>query len=149
MKGVGAFFTKGVIMIEIYSLNKTVPGATNIPLDNISLKKGQTVVLEGVSTLSFNACGVYEVTFDASAVASEAGIINVQFVKDSVSQPQAQTSATAADTTTIYPLSFTTLVQVPRNNTPCPCSEPTTAAFLNAGVGAVFNNVNICVTKLV
>ena len=136
-------------MIETYSQNITVAASTPIPLNNVALIKGCTVQKEGTSTLQFNKCGVYQVCVSCSAVASAEGIISIGLQKDNVTQPQATSSVTAADATSIHPLSFVTLVQVPRNNSCCPCASPTKINIVNSGIQATFDTIDVVVTKIV
>ena len=125
-------------MLEVYSLNVTVPADTAIPLNNVSLKKGCTAVPSGASSIALNKCGVYMVACDASAEAST----TIQLFKNGVAQPQAQsTGGTPA---------FTTLVQVEENNGCCACESPTVIQVVNTGTAeATFSQVNVAVTKVV
>lgn len=124
-------------MLEVYSLNVTVPADSTIPFNNISLKKGCTATLNGVSSIELNKCGVYMVSVDASSATTT----TIQLFKDGVAQPQAQSTGAS--------LHFTTLVQVPQNNSCCVCSEPTTIQVKNTGDAAsTFTNVNVVVTKV-
>ena len=122
-------------MIEAYSLNQTVAANAAIPFNNVSVKKGCTAELNGVSTIELNKAGVYMITFDGTAAASTL----VQLYKDSVAQPQAQSTGTS--------VSFSTLVQVPESNTCCCNTSPTTLRVVN-GTATSFVNANICVTKI-
>ena len=135
-------------MLEVYSKSVTALANSAIPLNNVALDKGTSTKLQGVSTIEFNKCGVYKVSVSASAVATVAGVITIQLEKNGVIQPQAETSATAADTTTIYPLAFTTLVQVDHNNCNCPCSSPDRISLINAGVGTTYNQIDVVVTRV-
>lgn len=135
-------------MLEVYSKSITALANSAIPLNNVALDKGTSTKLQGVSTIEFNKCGVYKVSVSASAVATVAGAITIQLEKNGVVQPQAETSATAADTTTIYPLAFTTLVQVDHNNCNCLCSSPDRISLINAGVGTTYNQIDVVVTRV-
>ena len=136
-------------MIESYSKNITVATGSMIPLNTVSILKGTTVQQEGAAALQFNKCGVYQVCVNCSAVAGTAGNLEIQLQKDDVLVPNAISTATAADTTSIYPLSFTTLVQVPHNNCQCnACSAPTEVSIINTGQPATFKNVNAVITKI-
>ena len=140
-------------MIELYSTNESVATGSAIPLDNVSLQKGITALNSGASSINLNTRGIYEVTFDASVVATEVPttdpLLSVQLEKDNVAQPQAQSSVTPADTSTVYHLSFTTLIQVNCNNNPGVSGAPVSITLINNGAPATFKNVNVCVTKLV
>ena len=76
------------------------------------------------------------VSLDATASVST----TVQMAKDGVLQPQAQSTGTS--------LHFTTLVQVPRDNSNNCCASPTLIQMLNTGAEATFDNVNVVVTKV-
>lgn len=134
-------------MIEAYSESVNVNSGSAIPFNNVTIQKGCTAILSAPATIQFNKMGVYMVSFNTSAIAEEAGVIEIEMAKNGVVQPQASSSATAANTTSIYPSSFTTLVQVSENNTPCCCTSPTTIQILNNGVAAV-HSANIVVTKI-
>lgn len=122
-------------MLEAYSLNQAVGADAAIPFNNVSIQKGCTAKLNGVSTIELNKAGVYMVAFDGTASASTL----VQLYKDGVAQPQAQSTGTN--------VSFVTLVQVPNNNN-CNCaSSPTNIRIMNETAGT-FTNANITVTKV-
>ena len=124
-------------MLEAYSLNVTVPANSAVPFNNVTIRKGCTAELNGVSTIELNKCGVYMVEVDASSSAAA----TIQLFKDGVAQPQAQSTGTSP--------SFTTLVQVSENNSNCCCSAPTNVQVRNAGTAsATFTDVNIVVTKV-
>ena len=125
-------------MLEAYSLNVTVATNSVIPFNSVTLKKGCTAELLGNGTIQLNKCGVYMVECDASASAST----TIQLFKDSVAQPQAQSTGSS--------LSFTTLVQVTENNSTCPCSAPTLLQVKNTGTAsATFTDANIVITKII
>lgn len=122
-------------MLEVYGTNITAVADTPLPFNNVSVKKGCTAELESATTIQLNKCGVYMVTFDGSAAASN----TVQMFKDGVAQPQAQSTGTSP--------SFSTLVQVAHSNSDCCCSSPTELRFVPTGAGT-FTNANVCVTKI-
>ena len=134
-------------MLEVYSVNQTVAESGYIPLNNVTIKKGITATNSAPATIELNRCGVYMVSCDAVASPTEAGIVSVQLYKNGIAQPQAQSSFTGtvgnSDT-----LGFTTLVQVPENNTCCCCTSPTTLQIVNTGVEATYTAVNVVVTKV-
>ena len=133
-------------MLEAYSKSVDVDAAAAIPLNNTSIIKGCTAVLTSASSIQLNKKGVYMVTCNTSATAGSAGDVTIQLYKNSIPQPQAAVTVTGA-TETAVPLSFTTLVQVPEDNS-CSCySTPTTIQILNTGVAAT-HDINVCVTKI-
>ena len=124
-------------MLEAYSLNITVPADSAIPFNNVTLEKGCTSILNGVSTIELNKCGVYMVECDTSATATTA----IQLFKNGVAVPQAQSTDSSP--------AFTTLVQVPTNNSECCCASPTNIQIKNVGTAsATFTNANVVVTKI-
>lgn len=123
-------------MIESYSTNISVGANANIPFNSTSLEKGCTVTKSAPDTFNLNKCGVYMVSVDCSTGTST----TIQLYKDGVAQAQAQSTGLSP--------SFTTLVQVPNNNSNCPCSSPTTIQVRNTTAGT-FTDANIVITKLV
>ena len=123
-------------MLEVYSTNVEVAAETAIPFQNVSLKKGCTAELSGTSTIKLNKCGVYMVSCDASAEAST----TIQLYKDGVAQPQAQSTG-------ITP-SFVTLVQVPENNSNCPCASAVSLQVVNT-TATTFTDCNAVITKVI
>lgn len=135
-------------MIEAYARNQSIPATTGIvPFTGVTLKKGQTAELSGVNSIQLNKCGVYEVIFNATALAGTAGAITIEMTKNGVPQSQATTTITGATTTTSVNVPITTLVQVRDNNSCCCCDAPTILQFINTGV-AITADTNIVVTKI-
>lgn len=133
------FVLKGErIMLEAYSTDVEVAVDAAVPFNNVTLEKGWTALLVSPGTINLNKCGVYMVSFDGSVAASTM----VQLFKDGIAQPQAQSTSATSPT-------FTTLVQVERNNSNCACTSPVTLQVRNVGAAeATFTNANICVTKV-
>jgi len=123
-------------MIEAYSINITATADSTIPFNSTSLIKGCTVSHPSADTFNLNKCGVYMVEVDVSAAAST----TIQLYKDGVAQPQAQSTGTTP--------SFTTLVQVDKNNSCCPCSSPVSIQIMNTDA-TTFTDANIVITKVV
>ena len=123
-------------MIEAYSTNISVSADAPIPFNSESVIKGCTATHPSADTFNLNKCGVYMVSFDASAEAAT----TVQLYKDGVAQPQAQSTGDV--------VSFTTLVQVNHNNSCCACSSPVSLQVLT-DTAATFTNCNIVITKVV
>lgn len=136
-------------MLEVYSKNIEVAANAPITLNNVALIKGTSTMPLGASSIQLTKCGVYEITASYSVVGSAAGVITTSLLKNGVVQPQATALITAADATTIYSTSFTTLVQVPENsNVNCPCSIPTTISFINDGIEATYNTFDVTVVRV-
>ena len=122
-------------MLEAYSLNVAVEADYYVPFNSTSIIKGCTATKPSADTIDLNKCGVYMVSVDASAEAST----TLQLYKDGVAQPQAQSTGLTP--------SFTTLVQVDKNNSCCACSSPTTIQIHNS-TATTLTNANITVTKI-
>ena len=124
-------------MLELYSLNVTVPADTAVPLNNVKVKKGCTAVLSGTSTIALNKCGIYMVSVNSSTETAA----TLELYVDGIAQANAQSTGTTPN--------FIALVQVDENNSNCPCSSPTSLQIVNTGAEATFTNVNVVVTKVV
>ena len=138
-------------MLDIYSNNVTVPEQSPIPFNSTNVDKGNDgVTRQGTVTVQFNKCGVFKVDFHATAIAGTAGTITTQLRKNGILQPQAVSSQTAADTTSSCALSFSTLVQVDRNNCRCNmCSIPVTIdVFNNSTIPVTFSVADVVVTPV-
>ena len=153
-------------MIETYSKNIDVAESTAIPLNTIALMKGCTATKSGTTAIQLQRAGIYEVNVSATAKlqalasaptsttdstaaqATEPNVIAIQLYKDNVTQPQAYSAVTASDTTSLHPLSFTTLIQVPTNNSQCCCSSPVTIDIVNQGADATYDTIDVVVTKI-
>lgn len=135
-------------MLEAYSKNQTIPATTGIlPFNSITLKKGCTAELNGVSSIQLNKCGVYEITLNINGLASTAGDVTVAMTKNGVAQPQATRSLVDQTITEGFSLPITTLIQVKDNNSCRCCDAPTILQFVNEGVAWV-GDVDVVVTKL-
>ena len=131
-------------MLEAYSKNQT---SGVIPFNSVTLKKGCTAELTGTNTIQLNKCGVYEVLFNATALATTAGNITVSMTKNGVTQPQATRTITGATVATSVNVPISTLVQVTDNNSCKCCDSPTILQFVNTGV-AWTGDVDVVVTKI-
>lgn len=158
-------------MIETYSKNVTVPSQTAIPLNTVAIHKGCTVTKSGTSAIQLQKAGVYEVAVSAvaklqslattttpttaddsnttaTALCNDSNVIAIQLAKDNVLQPNAYSAVTASNTTALHPLNFVTLVQVPTNNSSCCCSSPVTIDIINECAAAIYDTVDVVVTKI-
>lgn len=137
-------------MIEAYSLGVTVGANQPVPFNNVTIQKGCSVKQMSATTFVFNKKGTYKVTLDAAGAITGTTAANLilQLFKNGVAQPQAQGVANSTSTTDVESLGFVTLVQVEEDNNPCCCSKtPTTIQILNT-VAALFNKINITITKV-
>ena len=122
-------------MLEAYSLNVSVGANSPIPFNSVSVEKGCTAVLSSPTTIDLNKAGVYMIACDVSTATAN----TIQLSKDGVLQPQAQSTGTSP--------SFTTLVQVDRNNTTCCCTSPTVIRIVLTTAGTL-TDANVVVTKV-
>lgn len=135
-------------MLEAYSKNQSVGATTGIiPFNSVTLKKGCTAELNGVSTIQLNKCGVYEVIFNATVLAGTAGNVVIEMTKNGINQPQASRTIVGATTTTSVNVPIATLVQVKDNNLGRCCDAPTVLQFVNTGV-EVTGDFDVVVTKI-
>lgn len=124
-------------MLEAYTLNPTVAAGAACQLENVAIEKGCTTELVSSATITFNKKGVYMLSCDASAAAAS----TLQLYKNGVPQPQAQATGTNPH--------FTTLVQVPNDNSCCCSESPTKIQIINPTDAAeTFTSVNVCITKI-
>lgn len=102
---------------------------------------------ENSTTFRLNKPGYYYVSFNGTAATAEtAGVITVELQNNGVSVPGAEASSYSAAATNIVNLAFSTIVKVPPG---CGCVDNSVAlTFLNAGVEANYENVNVNITKL-
>ena len=134
-------------MLELYSLNVEVAENDSMPLNNITIAKGNTAIHSAPATVQLNKKGIYMVSFTGSITPTTAGVVSVQLVKDGVAQIGAVSESTGV-TTGPEDLSFTTLVQVKEDNT-CSCATgPTTVQVVNTGEAGTFTIVRLVVTKV-
>ena len=123
-------------MLEVYSLDITVPANTAIPLNNVTIQKGNTAVNSSPATIQLNKCGVYMISCNASSEVSA----TIQLYKGGIAQPQAQSTGSSP--------SFVTLVQVDHSNSNCCCDSPTVLQIFNVDTAVTYTDVNVCVTKI-
>ena len=124
-------------MLDAYSNNIAVNTDAVIPFNNVTIEKGRSAVMTAPGTIQLNQKGVYMVSCNSSGDDTA----EIQLYKDGTAQAQAQAVGPNA--------SFTTLVQVPQNNTNCCCTSPTTIQVMNiSSATTTYDNVHLCVTKL-
>lgn len=135
-------------MLELYSLNITVPAGADIPLNSAAFAKGCTATYAAPAAVALNKKGVYRVAVNASVEPAAAGEVTIQLVRDGVSIPYA-TSSLTGETGAIATLGFETLVKVQEDNT-CSCtSSPVILQLLNSSeVEVTFPIVSMVVSKL-
>lgn len=135
-------------MLEAFAVNQTIAADSAVPFNSVSLLKGETVVLSGISTIQLNRCGVYMVNAVITGTPAAAGAAEVYMTRNGVEQEQARAYLPAALTTVSVALPISTLVQVTENNGNCCCKAPTLLQFVNAGVGLNAASTSVIVTKV-
>ena len=137
-------------MIQGYSTNLEVAANQAYPINNITLKKGCSVIQSGPATIQLNQRGIYLVHYDGFATATVGGTISTQLYINGVAQPEAVSEYEAADVAAAGPLHFETCVQVSNNNCNCNItSSPTILQFVNNGIAVEDAHINVVVTKLI
>lgn len=138
-----------IIMLDTYTNTPQTIAADGILIFNINrVQTGCTAThAPGTGAISLNKPGFYIVHFNGDAAESgTAGNITVQLFRNGVLVPAAEATETSSATTDIANMSFETIVKV----TPdcLSCGNSISLTFENTGVGAVFSNVEVVVTKL-
>lgn len=137
-------------MIQGYSTDVAVAAGAAYPINNITLKKGCSVVQSGAASFQLNQRGVYLVHYDGYAAATVGGTVSTQLYVNGTAQAEAISTFEAADVADAGSLQFETLVQVTTNNCNCNLtSSPTILQFMNNGVGVEDAHINVVITKLV
>ena len=136
-------------MINSYiNSSKTLTTNTLLSFDINNILTGCTVThVEGTPTFKLNKPGYYFVTFngDAAGSAAAAGDITIQMLANGVEVPGATATETAAEGSTVN-LSFSRIVKVLPSC--CSIDNSQTLTFSNTGVGAIFSDANVVITKL-
>lgn len=132
-------------MIETYSTDVTVSSGSLIPFNIVANDKGCSTRKLGASMISLNSPGYYRIDCSASVVGSSAGDIEVALTRNGSVLPQTVHTVTAADTTSVNNLSFSTVVPVSNK---CCCAGDVVISVINSGIEATFNNIDLLVTKL-
>lgn len=137
-------------MIQVYSSNIEVAANAVYPLNNVTLKKGCSVVLSGPSTLQLNQRGIYLIQYDGFAAPSaDTGTVSTQLYINGVAQPEAISSFEATAIGNSQTMRFESCVQVANNNCNCNLtSSPTILQFFNTGIAVEDAHINVIVTKL-
>jgi hypothetical protein len=136
-------------MIQGYSSNLDVAAGAVYPINNITLKKGCSVVQSGPSSMQLNQRGVYLVHYDGFATATTGGTVSTQLYINGIAQPEAVSTFEAEATADASTLHFETCVQVANNNCNCNLtSSPTVLQFINNGIAVEDAHINVVITKL-
>ena len=138
-------------MIQGYSTGIAAAAGAVYPINNITLKKGCSVVQSGPETFQINQRGVYLVHYDGFDAASTAGgTVSTQLYINGVAQPEDVSTFEAADVADAGALHFETCVQVAHNNCNCNVtSSPTVLQFMNNGIAVEDAHINVVITKIV
>lgn len=122
-------------MLQAYSIGVDVGADSIVPFNNVALDKGCAEKIVGAGTIELNKAGVYEVHVDGTASAAT----TIQLLRNGVLLAQAQSAGTA--------VSFSTFVQVERNNCACNCCTAPVTIQVHNSTAVTFDNVNITVRK--
>ena len=137
-------------MIQGYSTGLDVAAGAMYPINNITLKKGCSVIQSAPATFQLNQRGIYLVHYDGFATATTGGTVSTQLYVNGVAQPEAISTFEAEATADASSLQFETLVQVANNNCNCNLtSSPTVLQFSNNGIAVEDAHINVVITKLV
>lgn len=137
-------------MVDSYNIqSQTVDanGLLTFPIN--SILTGCTVShAAGSTTFSLNKPGLYFVAFNAVGTISgaTAGVITVQLQNNGIAVPGALSSDTSASTTDVRNISFTKVIRV--NPSCCAVNNQANLTFVNTGLGAIYTNANVVITKL-
>lgn len=129
------------IMIQISSLNQTIPTSGAVDFNNVELEKGQSVTVTSDSIINLNCKGVYKLECFASLAAAS----TLQLFNNGIADKTAQGTGTN--------ISFSKLIPVNSNNYPNVCfSQPLRLQIMNTGDAAITlgegNIISVIVTKV-
>jgi hypothetical protein len=138
-------------VLDAYSnTSRTYVTNDNIFYDNAYILNGESITYTAnTATPKIVKSGLYLVMFSADAVATTAGDITMQLLRNNVAVPSAKATVTAANTTDTNNITLHTLIEV--NNTCC-CSgvgvNSIPVSIANTGVGVTVTNAKIDIIKL-
>lgn len=138
-------------MLYGYTNSATAIGTNALlPFNSIAIQTGCTAtLLPGSTSISLNRPGFYMVNFSAVAANSTtaSGDVTVEMNINGTAYGGATSSATSASATDTVNLSFSAIVQVPKEC--CDCNNaPVSLTFSSSGVAATFSNIQATITKL-
>ena len=137
-------------MVDSYNIQSQTVDVNGLLTFSInSILTGCTVShTAGSTTFSLNKPGLYFVSFNAVGTISgaTAGVITVQLQNNGTAVPGALSSDTSASTTDVRNLSFTKVIRV--NPSCCAVNNQANLTFVNTGLGAIYTNANVVITKL-
>lgn len=138
-------------MIQGYSTGIAVAAGAAYSINNITLKKGCSVIQSAPATFQLNQRGVYLVHYDGFvAPAAESGTVSTQLYINGVAQPEAIALFEATGIGDSQTMHFETLVQVAQSNCNCNLtSSPTVLQFMNGDTAVEDAHINVVITKLV
>ena len=97
-------------MIQGYSTGLDVAAGAMYPINNVTLKKGCSVIQSAPATFQLNQRGIYLVHYDGYAAATVGGTVSTQLYVNGVAQPEAVSTFEATDVADASSLQFETLV---------------------------------------
>lgn len=137
-------------MLQTYTRsNNGVAIASNTPITFLTnkYKSGCCVQhVDGSSSITLNAAGLYKVSFNGifTAPSTTATTISIQLYNNTILIPEALAVATSTSTTDYVNLAFTTLIKV--NPSCCAVDNTNSLTFVNTNA-AVLYNANVIVSK--
>lgn len=138
------------MLFTFSNTSQTVVTDQLLNFNNNTIQTGCTAThAAGSSSISLNKPGYYMVSFNADGVESgTAGNITVQLNGNGTAIQGAEATANSAAVADVVNLKFTALVQVMPNCCGNQTNTPYTLTFANTGVGAIFTNAAVSVTKI-
>ena len=138
-------------MIQGYSTGIAVDAGAAYPINNVTLKKGCSVIQSAPATFQLNQRGVYLIHYDGyAAPTADTGTITTQLYINGVARPEATALFEATGIGDSQTLQFETLVQVAQNNCNCNLiSSPTVLQFMNGDTAVEDAHINVVITKLI
>ena len=136
-------------MIQGYSTGLDVAAGAMYPINNITLKKGCSVIQSAPATFQLNQRGIYLIHYDGYAAATVGGTVSTQLYVNGVAQPQAISSFVPAAVTDTRTFGFKSFVRVTQNNCNRNCfTSPTILQVINGETAVSDAHINICVTQI-
>lgn len=135
-------------MINSYTNSpQTIDTNSTINFEINKILTGCTIVhSEGAPSFKLTKPGFYFLNFNGDVEGTAAGDITVELQSNNVPVPGAEATTTVAATSVVNNIGFSTIIKI----LPSCCSIDNTQilTFLNSGIEAIFNNVNVVITKL-
>ena len=134
-------------MLETNVQNLTVTANQTIAFASNTLQTGTTVThTAGSTAISLNRPGIYEVSFNAYGITTDAGAFSAQLAINGTTDASATSSATTSAASDTAQIAFTKLVRVAPF---CACVDNNKVlTIVYTGSAGTIDNANLIVTKL-